>query len=106
MRFAPAIHACERLPENGGTVQQAICYREEAVRQDQQLNAVWNRVIYRLSPADRASLRRRERRWIRDRDAECRQEAAAYINSTAAYILNVCRASETIRRTIWLEQSR
>jgi uncharacterized protein YecT (DUF1311 family) len=105
-RLTPAVHACERLRESGGTVQQAICYRDEASRQDQQLNALWSRVIYRLAPADRAPLRRSERRWIRHRDAECRQEAAGYINSTAAYMFNVCMANETIRRTIWLEKSR
>jgi uncharacterized protein YecT (DUF1311 family) len=105
-RLTPAVHACERLPENGGTVEQAICYRDEAIRQDQQLNSLWRRVIYRLSPADRAPLRRSERRWVKDRDEECRQEAAGYINSTAAYMFNVCMANETIRRTIWLEKSR
>jgi uncharacterized protein YecT (DUF1311 family) len=105
-RLTPAVHACERMPENGGTVEQAICYREEATRQDQQLNALWSRVIDHLSPAERAPLRRSERRWIKDRDAECQQEAAGYINSTAAYMFNVCMANETVRRTIWLEKSR
>ena len=36
----------------------------------------------------------------------CRQEAADYINATAAYMFNLCLTHETIRRTIWLEKLR
>ena len=105
-RLNPAVHECERSPESGGTMQQALCYKAEAARQDQQLNAVWARVINRLSPTHRDSLRRSERQWIKERDAECHDEAGDYVNSTAAYMFNVCLANETIRRTMWLENAR
>jgi uncharacterized protein YecT (DUF1311 family) len=105
-RLTPAVHACEDSPANGGTVEQAICYKDEASRQDQQLNDLWTRVMGRLSPAGRNRLRRSERVWIRERDDDCRQEAVGYINSTAAYMFNLCIADETIRRIMWLERSR
>jgi uncharacterized protein YecT (DUF1311 family) len=38
---------------------------------------------------DREALRRSERQWLKERDATCHNEAAAYINSTAAYMFNV-----------------
>jgi uncharacterized protein YecT (DUF1311 family) len=103
-RLTPTVHACESAPENGGTLQQAICYRDEATRQDRQLNDVWRRAMARTD--HRRDLRRTERQWIKDRDAECKSEAADYVNSTAAYMFNSCLVDETIRRIIWLEKRR
>ena len=105
-RLTPTVHTCEHSRENGGTLEQALCYKDEASRQDQRLNDVWMEVINRQSFADRERLRRSERRWIKERDATCHQEAAAYINSTAAYMFNVCMADEIIRRIIWLDKVR
>jgi uncharacterized protein YecT (DUF1311 family) len=103
--LTPTVRTCEHAPENGGTLEQAICYRDEAVRQDQQLNDLWTRVVSGSSLAGREALRRSERRWIKERDATCHQEAAAYINSTAAYMFNVCMTHETIRRILWLKKA-
>jgi uncharacterized protein YecT (DUF1311 family) len=105
-RLSATLHACENAPENGGTFQQAICYRDEAARQDRRLNDTWKRVMDRLPPGRREALRRDERRWIKERDADCRDEADAYIGSTAAYMGSHCVAEETIRRTMWLESFR
>jgi len=104
-RLTAAVHACENSPENTGTLEQALCYKGEAARQDQHLNDLLSRIVDRLSPADHEQLRRSERRWIRQRDTKCHQEAADYINSTASYMFNACMADQTIRRTIWLEKS-
>ena len=105
-RLTPAVHACEHSPEKGGTLDQALCYKDEAVRQDQRLNEVWTQVVNRLSLADRKAMRRSERQWINERDSTCHEEAAEGIGTTAAYMFNVCMANETIRRTMWLEKIR
>jgi uncharacterized protein YecT (DUF1311 family) len=102
-RLTPTVHACEHSPDNGGTLQQALCYRDEAGRQDRRLNKTWTKVMRRLSPKRRQALRVSERQWIKERDEDCRDEADGYINSTAAYMFNVCVTNETIRRTLWLE---
>lgn len=106
VRLTPAVHKCESAPENSGTLQQALCYKDEMSRQDQRLNKSWAEVIVKLPLDRREGLRRSERQWIKQRDADCRDEAAGYINSTAAYMFNVCVVDETIRRTIWLESVR
>ena len=105
-RLTPAVHACESAPENGGTLQQALCYKDEVARQDTRLNETWARVMSSLPPSRREALRKRERTWIKQRDEDCKQESAAYINSTAAYMFNVCMAQAAIRRTMWLEKLR
>ena len=105
-RLTPIVHACEKSPENGGTLQQALCYKDEIARQDQMLNRTWLRVMGLSSPSRKAFLRRSERQWIKYRDEDCHKEASEYINSTASYMFNVCMADGTIRRTIWLEQAR
>jgi len=105
-RLTPAVRACERAPEKGGTLDQALCYKDEAVRQDQRLHEVWKQVAHRLSPAGRLAMRKRERQWIKERDSRCHEEAAGDIGTTAAYMFNVCMANETIRRTMWLERVR
>jgi uncharacterized protein YecT (DUF1311 family) len=102
-RLTPTVHACEHATDHSGTLDQALCYKDEAVRQDQRLNETWTQVIAKLSPDRREALRNDERHWIKERDKDCHDEAAGYINSTAAYMLNVCLTNETIRRTIWLE---
>ena len=102
-RLTPTVHRCEQLPENGGTFEQALCYKEEAARQDQLLNTTWCRVIRGTSYNQQVGLRQSERQWIKDRDEECHNEANDYINSTSAYMFNLCMANETIRRTMWLE---
>ncbi len=58
----------------------------------------------RVTTARQVVLRRSERRWIKERDGDCHKEASDYINSTYAYMFNVCVVDETIRRTMWLEQ--
>ena len=104
-RLTPAVHTCERAQENNGTLQQALCYKDEVDRQDQRLNRTWAAVISGLSPDRRETLRRGEREWLKQRDADCHHEAAGYANATAAYMFNLCMANETIRRTIWLERA-
>ena len=105
-RLTSAVHACETSPENGGTLQQAICYRDEFARQDANLNAEWHRVLARLPPPRLTSLRRVERAWVVEREKDCRGEASDYINSTAAYMYNLCRVKATIRRVMWLGRHR
>jgi len=101
--LTPMVHTCENSPGNGGTFEQALCYKDEAVRQGQRLNKTWIHVISKISRGRRKALRQDEQQWIKDRDDDCHDEAAGYINSTAAYMFNVCMANETIHRTMWLE---
>lgn len=108
-RLTPAVHECESAPENGGTLQQALCYRDEATRQDRRLNETWARIIARLPPTRRVALRQSERRWIKQRDEDCRDESEerdGFVSTTTKYMFNVCYAEASIRRTIWLEHFR
>jgi uncharacterized protein YecT (DUF1311 family) len=103
-RLTDTLRECERLPENSGTVDQAICYNDEVTRQDERLNNTWRRFTADLPTAELKDLRLDERMWIKQRDEECRHEKSYYINATAAYMFNLCLAREDIRRTIWLER--
>jgi uncharacterized protein YecT (DUF1311 family) len=103
-RLTPEVRACEQAPENSGTLQQALCYKDEDTRQDKRLNDLWAQVMSSISPARRQNLRANERRWVEQRDEDCKDEANAYINSTAAYMYNRCYAEESIRRIIWMER--
>jgi len=101
-QITPELRACESAPENGGTLQQALCYVDEDKRQDQLLNEVWRN----LASPRREALRDSERQWIQQRSVNCTAEAAEYVNSTSKYMYNVCYADETIRRRLWLERHR
>jgi len=103
-RLTAEVHSCEKSPENGGTLEQAFCYKDEAVRQDKKLNKTWISLMGRVTTTRQVVLRRSERRWIKERDGDCHKAASDYINSTYAYMFNVCVVDETIRRTMWLEQ--
>jgi len=96
------LRACEHDPAKGGTFQQAVCYSEEAKRQDQRLNETWKR----LPPSRRAALLGGEREWIKRRDAVCQDAAADYRNSTANYMYGTCYVNETIKRRLWLVHGR
>jgi uncharacterized protein YecT (DUF1311 family) len=99
-RLTSEVRACESAPDNKGTLSQALCYQAEVARQDARLNEAWQH----LAANRREKIRGDERRWLRQRDAVCKSEAADYANSTASYMFNVCSVRETIRRTIWLER--
>jgi uncharacterized protein YecT (DUF1311 family) len=60
----------------------------------------------RMSAARRQTLRQSERRWIKQRDKDCNDEANGYVNSTAVYMFHLCMANSSIRRIIWLERAR
>jgi len=108
-RLTPALHACENAPEHGGTLPQAICYRDEAARQDRRLNDTWARVVASLPVARKEALRNSERRWIKQRDADCREESDeqdGFVSTTTKYMFNACIADASIRRTLWLEHFR
>jgi uncharacterized protein YecT (DUF1311 family) len=84
-RLTPTVHACETLPNHGGTLNQAICDRDEAARQDKRLNVTWIRALRRVPPARQQALRPSERQWIKIRSEECQNDAADYVNLTANY---------------------
>ncbi len=100
-RLTPTLHACDRAADI--PLEQAYCYQAELARQEKRLNATWAQVIGRRPPEQREALRRSERQWIKDRDKDCRDEAADYVHATAALMFNVCMTNEAIRRTMWLE---
>lgn len=102
-RITPALHACQSDPENGGTLQQAMCEADEAHRQEERLNRTWSRVIASLPPARQKAFRDSQRAWIRRREKDCRSEMHEYVNSTANYMFAACMVEETIRHTLWLE---
>jgi uncharacterized protein YecT (DUF1311 family) len=105
-RLTSALHVCESSQYSEGALEQALCYKDEAARQDQRLNDVWAAAMKSVSPAHREALRRSERRWMKQRDETCNEEAEGYIDSTTGFMFNLCVTNASIRRTIWLEKVR
>ncbi len=81
------------------------CIGLEIDRQDARLNQTYKRVMARLNPAGKTSLRSAQRGWIKQRDARCRRESDANGGGTLSGITYAsCILDETIKRTIWLER--
>lgn len=91
----------------GQTLAMTVCQSEEIERQDARLNQAYIMVMKRLPAKRKASLRRSERDWIRQRDRGCKAAAAAYQGGTAAGLeLQGCVLRTTIERPLWLERYR
>ena len=92
---------------DGGAQSQMELYRQSAEdfqSADRQLNAVYTKMVARISPAGKASLQAAQLTWIRFRDQECEFEAMATIGgSIHPLIVNACLARLTIQRTKDLE---
>lgn len=83
------------------------CSGDEIGRQDARLNQAYRMTMQRLPRARQATLRTRQRAWIKRRDATCRREADVYQGGTAAALnLSQCILRETIARRLWLERYR
>ncbi|MEW5684692.1 MAG: lysozyme inhibitor LprI family protein [Pseudomonadota bacterium] len=86
----------------GVTPAMAGCINEELARQDRRLNTAYAAAMKARGPKGRAALRAVQRRWIRDRDAEC---AANLTGGTIDRIEQpACHLSLTTERAVELER--
>ena len=80
------------------------CLMDETWRQDDQLNATYQRMRARTTAARWTNMRDTQRSWIRVRDDYCataRRNAGGGIRASLAFA--DCYLTETVERRIWLE---
>ena len=87
--ISPEYRACQSRA-GSSLVQLSLCDTRELAVQDDRLNKAYQQVMHQLSsdPVAKATLREDERRWIRQRDYECRinggvVDDACTVNRTA-----------------------
>jgi uncharacterized protein YecT (DUF1311 family) len=101
-----AIPAC--APKASGAQSQAEL-NEEASRRlasvDQRLNATYEKVIAKVSPAGKEALRKAENSWLQFRDDECAFETAGYrTGSVYPMIYSQCLARLSVERIAHLDR--
>jgi len=105
-RQSKTFRQCMKIGDaaRGVTVGILDCNGAELDRQDARLNRLYNAIMARSNPRQKAKLRTLERRWIDERDAHCKRESAPEEGGTLASIIySSCILDQTIKRTIWLE---
>jgi uncharacterized protein YecT (DUF1311 family) len=88
----------------GNQERRLACLMDETWRQDDQLNAVYQRMRTHTPAARWTNMRDTQRSWIRVRDDYCataRRTAGAGIRASLAFA--DCYLTETVERRIWLE---
>lgn len=101
-RFSRAHVRCMATAAN--QERRLACLMDETWRQDDQLNATYQRMRARTTPARWTSMRDTQRSWIRVRDDYCataRRTAGGGIRASLAFA--DCYLTETVERRIWLE---
>ena len=105
-RQTEAFRRCLAQPDLS-TMTQDSCLQDEMKRQDDALNRQWAKTLSQLKAASVTQLRLAERQWIKGRDRYCRKASDEAAGGTLVGILyGDCIVTETIRRTIWLENLR
>jgi uncharacterized protein YecT (DUF1311 family) len=96
-----AIDRCDKVSH--GNMDAAACVAEVLEREDRRLNRAYQAAMARLPPPQRASLRNAQRRWIRDRDAECAKEDGDF--AQAGIYVAICNVGLTDARANALERN-
>jgi uncharacterized protein YecT (DUF1311 family) len=96
-----AIERCDKA--GGGNMEMGACVAEILDREDLRLNRAYQASMARLPPPQRASLRNAQRRWIRDRDAECAKEGGDF--AQAGIYVTMCHVRLTEARADELERN-
>ena len=67
---------------------------------DKELNAVYKKLVAKLSDAEKSALKTQQRNWIKIKESDCKKEADEYEGgSMAPMILYNCLEEKTIQRT-------
>ena len=102
-RYSPVLEACLGVATD--PVGQAECYRAEFRRQDASLNKTYEQLMLARSGEDKASLRYKQRAWIRAKEAACASEAIDADQETVAGVAGAaCYLRWTAERVIFLER--
>lgn len=89
----------------GVTVEMLNCIGAEYDYQDARLNALYKRVMARLSPARQAELRASERQWLRTREPGCMAEAKKAGDGTLGQVVrNQCMLDSLIDRIEFVQR--
>jgi uncharacterized protein YecT (DUF1311 family) len=99
--YTAAHHACmQREVSTQGIV---ACIAAERARQDRALNETYRRVLARLNPRQRTSLRSAQRAWIAYRDARCLSLYDEDWGTLSRITAADCGLTMTIERTLDLQ---
>jgi len=85
-----------------GNEDMTFCVSQFLDREDARLNRAYQAAMARLSPPQRVSLRNAQRRWIRDRDAECNSSGEDLRSGSD---ITMCHLRLTERRADELERN-
>lgn len=97
--YRQCVAAAGRVP-----ARRLVCLTAETRRQDDLLNFVYRRIRATYSPAAQIDLRDTQRAWIRLRNSYCAADRASERDATrAAIAFQDCYLTETVERTVWLE---
>jgi len=70
------------------------------MKADKELNAVYKKLVAKLSDVDKTTLKTEQRNWIKIKESDCKKEADEYEGgSMAPMILYNCLEEKTIQRT-------
>lgn len=108
-RYTPIFNRCISTgdAQRGVTTAVMTCLSDEHHRQDARLNRVYKTTMGRLNASQKATLRTAQRQWLRDTEARCNAEMKEAEGGTLVNItFTDCELTETIKRTIWLENYR
>lgn len=90
-------HAQQSCNYPRGTFDQVYCDAKVLVRADDELNATYQKLLKRLTPAAQQTLRQNQRAWMKQRDSNC---VSADGNGTIVY--SDCAVRETTERLNFL----
>lgn len=102
-RYSAALQSC--LGVASDPVGEAECYRTEFKRQDGQLNKVYEQLMLSRSGEAKASLRYKQRAWIRAKETACASAAIDADEETVAGVAGAaCYLRWTAERVLFLER--
>lgn len=107
--YTPIFNRCISTGDAERGVASAIitCISDEYHRQDARLNRIYKTAMGRLGSSGKTTLRTTQRQWLRDTEARCTREMEEAAGGTLINIVySDCKLTETIKRTIWLENYR
>ena len=82
------------------------CADKDLEQDTKTINALYKNIRSRLDEADQLHLKNLQLKWIRAKDAACKNEAAEYEGgSIQAMIWSNCLSKQTKQRIVWLKSN-
>lgn len=102
-QYSAALQTCLDTGDaaKGVSIAMGACFNGELATQDAQLNAAYKQAMDARAGDDRTALRDHQRAWIRERDAQCREQATG--GTIDLVEIPGCLLEETVRRRMALQ---